>query len=355
MTERTTAHIPTGWDGVVDVTESDGWRQPWRLPPRRLATAFSPELTEHAVVPTGVRIGVVTDAPELSLSLRSTPVWTPRPRTVDVFVNGRLSQSLPVGAGAEELIARLPGERSEVQLWLPHRGAITQVGPISVAASATIEPAPATGPRWITYGSSITQCLVTASPSETWPARIARRYGWRLLDLGFAAQAYLDPFVARTIASRPADLISVELGPNLYIRGPFTERSLGGLAAGFLETIRDAHPDVPVVVFSPPVWVEREHEPNPHELTLSGVRELVENVVRVLQGLGDGNLHLVPGDELFGAADAGLTIDGLHPDAAGDALLAERFGPRLAAVLAGSAVQVPAGGPAGRPASEPVR
>lgn len=330
-------HAPTGWDGIVAATESQGWWQPWRLPPHRLAAAFSPELAEHAVVPTGVRLAMLTDASELRLRLRSTPVRQPRPRYLDVFVDHTVFQRFPVHAGVGEIAVPLPGRRSRVDVWLPHRGAITQVGAVSIPESATIEPARPEGPRWITYGSSITQCLVTDSPSRTWPARIARRFGWRLLNLGFAAQAYLDPFVARTIARRPAELICVELGPNLYIRGPFTGRSLGGLAAGFLETIRDGHPDVPVVVFSAPVWVEREHEPNPHGLTLREVRRLVENVVEVLRGLGDDRLHLVPGEEIFGAADAVSTTDGLHPDAAGDTLLAQRLGPRLAAALAAPA------------------
>ncbi|WP_051024790.1 MULTISPECIES: SGNH/GDSL hydrolase family protein [Nocardia] len=325
------------WDGVVAVSDAGRWRQPWRLPPDRLAAAFSPELAEHAAVATGVRLGLVTDAAEVTLPVHSTPIWQPRPRFVDVFVDGRLTQRVPVGSGAEDVVVALPGTRSRVELWLPHRGAVTRVGAPSASAGATVEPWESDGPRWITYGSSLTQCLITEAPSDTWPARIARTHGWRMLNLGFAAQAYLDPFVARAIAARPADLISVELGPNLYIRGPFTTRSLGGLAAGFLETIRAAHPDVPVVAFSPPVWVQRENEPNPHGLTLRDVRALVEDVVAVLQRLGDDNLHLVSGAELFGAGDAALTVDGLHPDAAGDALIAERFGPRLAAALAAAA------------------
>ncbi|WP_025351717.1 SGNH/GDSL hydrolase family protein [Nocardia nova] len=326
------------WDGVVEVSAVGQWRQPWRLPPDRLAAAFSPELSEHAAVGAGVRLALVTDAAELILPVHSAPRGPSRPRMIDVYVEDALAHRIPVGSGTERIGIDLPGKRSRVQLWLPHRGAITRVGEPELPRGASAEPWDPGGPRWITYGSSITQCLITDNPGDTWPARIARRYGWRLLDLGFAAHALLDPFVARVIASRPADLISVELGPNLYIRGPFAARSLGGLAAGFLETIRAGHPDVPIVVFSPPVWVQREDEPNPHGLTLRDVRVLVEEVVRVLRRLGDRNLHLVPGDELFGAADTGLTVDGLHPDAAGDALIAERFGPRLAALSGQDAV-----------------
>ena len=79
-----------------------------------------------------------------------------------------------------------------------------------------------------------------------------------MVNLGFAGNAMLDPYVARTMRDLPADLISVKTGVNIVGRGTFKPRTFGPAVHGFLDTIRDGHPDVPLLVISPIILPKAE-------------------------------------------------------------------------------------------------
>ena len=83
---------------------------------------------------------------------------------------------------------------------------------------APIAAAPADQPIWVHHGSSISQGSNAATPSTTWPALAAAHANLDLVNLGFSGSAMLDPFVARAIRDRPADLIAQSLGGALAIR-----------------------------------------------------------------------------------------------------------------------------------------
>ncbi|MFF4600730.1 hypothetical protein [Amycolatopsis sp. NPDC001319] len=90
--------------------------------------------------------------------------------------------------------------------------------------------------------------------------------------LGFAGQCHLDPVVARFIRDTPAELISVCLGSNVYRHCTFSARSFVPAVTGFLQTVRDGHPDTPLVVMTPIVCPTGEREPNAVGLTLADIR-----------------------------------------------------------------------------------
>jgi hypothetical protein len=114
---------------------------------------------------------------------------------------------------------------------------------------------------------------------------------------------------------------------------------------GFLDTVRDGHPDTPLLVVTPIVCPSAEDHPGPTvadqagrfdgvprseqlstgALTLRRIREILTEVVTTRQAAGDGNLHLLDGQLLFGTDDLALLPDGLHPDAQGYLLMGERF------------------------------
>ena len=60
-------------------------------------------------------------------------------------------------------------------------------------------------------------------------------------------------------------------------------------------------------------------------MTLTRVRELIQEVVAVRQRLGDTNLHYLNGLQFFGEADAVDLPDDLHPNPVGYARMGERF------------------------------
>ena len=60
-------------------------------------------------------------------------------------------------------------------------------------------------------------------------------------------------------------------------------------------------------------------------LTMRKMRTAIAALVEVRRGLGDDQLHYLSGMDLFGPADAGDLPDDLHPNEAGNELIAERF------------------------------
>ncbi|MFF0335529.1 GDSL-type esterase/lipase family protein [Streptomyces fimicarius] len=302
---------------------------PLRMPVDRLATAMSANFSRLARTTAGVRFAVRTDASELELEVENDPGGSP----LDVRVDGALAHRWTGGPGRHRIAFPLPGAGggpAEVEVWLPHLS-VTRIAAVTLRGHRQLLAAERTGRRLLVHGSSLTHCMYAAGPSESWPALVAAGRGWRLRNLGFAGEAYLDPLVARIIRDTPADLITLELGINAHIRGAFTARSWGPAVCGFLETIRDGHPHTPVVVLTPLSSPERERAVNSAGLTLEDTRSLAAEAVRVLQRLGDRALHLLDGSAIAPVADAGrLYADGLHPTAAGEYVLADRIGAELA-------------------------
>ncbi|MFD4872477.1 GDSL-type esterase/lipase family protein [Streptomyces sp. NPDC058420] len=313
-----------GWDGVAESERLPGGWLPRRISRRRLATTLSPDFTRLAAMPVGIRCGVRTDARELLLRLSVEGGGAP----VDVLVDGTLTLRAAV-EGARELVVPLGPETEhprDVEVWLPNLGYVLIDG-LGFGGHTVLAAAERTGPRWVTYGSSLTHSMFAAGPSETWSALVAREGGWRLHNLGFSGQAHLDPVVARTIRQLPADLISLELGINVHNKGTFAERSWTPAVCGFVETIRDGHPDVPIVVITPLSSPEREDTENATGLTLARIRTGTAEAVRVLERLGDRNLHTLDGLTVVPVAEAdGVYADGLHPTAEGEHVLAARIG-----------------------------
>jgi hypothetical protein len=314
--------------------DADGWSTFWRLDPRGQATGLHDwhgradrpghRLWSRAATPAGVRASWRTTATEVRLEIRAALDIYTKLAPVDFLVDGELYQRHEVEIGEQQLTVALPGDDVELTIWLPQAGAI---GVRAVDFTGDAVPSPPTGPRWLTYGSSITQCTGAYGPSETWPALVARRHGWDLTALGFAGECHLDPIAARTIRDTPARLISLCLGINIYGGATFSGRTLPGQVESFLHTVRDGHPHTPIVVITPLVAPEHEAIPNEVGLTLDDVRACVELGAR---SLADPDLQLIDGRTVLTPEEAkALYVDDLHPGPDGYRLIADRLAPLL--------------------------
>jgi lysophospholipase L1-like esterase len=315
------------WDGLGILEEAAGAWRPWRVDPARLASSLSPGLIAAARATAGVRFALRTDARSLSVNIR--PDGSPS-KPVDVFVAEQPVVRVPLSVSGDwqEVVVDLPGAPSDVEVWLPHNVGV-RLGPIELAGHGIVQRPAEPEFSWTAHGSSLTQSLAATGPSRTWTALVAKRRGWRLLNLGLAGEAHLDQSVARVIRDRPADLITLGFGINVYILASLGPRALGSAVTGFIQTVRDGHPRIPIIAVSPPVSSAREDVPNAVGLTLRHVRACVAEAVEFLRSAGDPHLHLLNGPDLLSADDAGLLMDGLHPSADGEVVLAERFDSRL--------------------------
>jgi lysophospholipase L1-like esterase len=325
------------WTGFQHCeTDADGWTTFWRLDPRGQDFGLTdwtgrPDRPGHrlwvrAATPAGVRGAWRTTATAVRLDIRAALGIYSRIAPVDVLVDGALHRRCEVRDGEQQLAVDLPGREAEVEIWLPQAGVIAIREPSFDGAAEELAP---TGPRWIAYGSSITQCGGAYGPSETWPGVVARRHGWDGVNLGFAGECHLDPVAARTIRDLPAQLISLCLGINIHGGETFNGRTLPGQVESFVATIRAGHPDTPLVVITPIPAPNHEGKPNAVGLTLDDVRALVRLGART-----DPAVEVIDGRDLLTTEEArALYADDVHPGPDGYLLLADRLAPRLASHL----------------------
>ena len=360
--------------GALEVERTEHGVLPHRLPASARRQVPDGQLAMAESQPSGVRLVVRTRATSLELDTRPTKRAylgaPPRPDGIyDLVVDGRLAgQGSVVGGntlttdmatGATDLtdgptgtlrFAGLGDGPKNVEIWLPH-DETTEL--VALRTDAPLEPVPSPGRRvWLHHGSSISQGSNAAHPTGAWPMRAAGLAGVDLVNLGFGGSALLDPFTARTMRDTPTDLVSVKIGINVVNTDLMRLRAFAPAVDGFLDTIRDGHPDAPLLVVSPLLCPIHEDTPGPSapdttalsegrlgfraagdpaevasgKLTLRVIRDELARVV-ARRAEEDPHLHLLDGRELYGAADAAeLPLpDQLHPDHATHLRIAERF------------------------------
>jgi hypothetical protein len=360
--------------GALDLERTEFGVLPHRLPARARAQCAEAQLALAEAQPSGVRLVLRTRATAVELDTLATKTVyqgaPPRPDGLyDLLVDGHLAgqasvdggniQTVDLATGATEIrpgpvgtvrFTGLPEGGKLVEIWLPHNE-LTHL--VALRTDAPVEAVAAGSRRvWLHHGSSISQGSNAASPSTTWPALAASLGGVDLVNLGLGGGALLDPFTARALRATPADLISVKIGINLVNADLMRLRAFIPAVHGFLDTIREGHPDTPLLVVSPLHCPIHEDTPGPSlpdlgdlgsgrlrfraagdpaeraagKLTLEVIREELSRIVKQ-RTADDPHLHYLDGHALYGAADcAELPLpDQLHPDAATHRRIGERF------------------------------
>lgn len=191
----------------------------------------------------------------------------------------------------------------------------------------SIEPAPA-GPRWLAYGDSITEGWVASEPGMAWPAIAARRHRLDLVNCGYAGAARGEIPSAEQLAALPSpDVLSVFYGTNCWNRIPFSTDMLAAGLRAFLGILRQAHPQVPMVVVSMIVRPDAESTPNRLGATMADLRATIETVATEL---GDAALTLVPGGDLV---KGDQLPDGIHPGDDAQWAMADAIGAAVVGAL----------------------
>ena len=317
------------WQGAVSLECTDGWVMPWRIPQADRAL-FPPDdgLPLRASMPAGVRIAFRSDTTRVAGRLADAVDRAP----LDLCCDGELVATAPLAGRDAFAFEDLPPGEKLVELWLPQTGEF-RLAALELSDGAAAAPFDDPRPRWVTYGSSLSHCGGATSPTRTWPAIVARGHGLNLTCLGFGGQCHLDPMIARVIRDLPADVVSMCLGINIYGAGSLSPRSYRPAIIGSVLTIRESHPDVPVVLMGT-IWAgAREDTPNPVGFTLKRMRAEVADVVERLRARGDANVHYVDGREILGAEPELYTEDLCHPTAEGYETMGRRFLEKVAARL----------------------
>ncbi|MEU3252515.1 GDSL-type esterase/lipase family protein [Streptomyces sp. NPDC006997] len=360
--------------GALDLERTVHGLLPHRLPARARAQNTDPQLEMAESQPSGVRLAFRSRATAVELDTlptkRAYAGAPPRPDGVyELLVDGAPASRTTVTGGhtvtvdmstgktglrpGEPGTARftgLPEHAKDIEIWLPHNE-ITEL--VALRTDAPVEPLPDRGrPVWLHHGSSISHGSDAAGPTTTWPALASRLAGVDLVNLGLGGSALLDPFTARALRDTPADLVSVKLGINVVNQDLMRLRAFTPAVHGFLDTVREGHPDVPLLVVSPVLCPMHEETPGPTaydfaalaegrlgfratgdpaqtaegKLTLAVIRAELARIVDQ-RAADDPRLHYLDGRTLYGESDAAdLPLpDGLHPDAAAHRRMGERF------------------------------
>jgi lysophospholipase L1-like esterase len=339
-----------------------------RLSPTALRHVVEPGVQMLSTFMPGARVEFLSDTTTVEIELQVTRLELPRElptiTSVDLVVDGGLVANAAVTGGTVLRIRTLdppdleveeggpssvrfdglPSRAKRIEVWLPHNASV-KVRELRIDRDAHVAQPEETRRRWVHYGSSISQCVEAPRPTSVWSALVARRVGVDLLNLAFAGEAQLDQFVARDIRDLHVDLVSLKVGINVVTADSMRERAFVPAVHAFLDTIRDGHPTVPIVVATPIICpaveerpgpthvdhlnqvyaVERTPDDSPGALSLARIRKLLEGIVTARREDGDDHVFLVSGLDLFGADDVADLPDGIHPNPEGQVRIADRF------------------------------
>lgn len=357
--------------GALDLEKTEIGIVPHRLPPQARAQFPDPQILMAESQPSGVQIVFRSTSTVIEIECRPTKVayvGAPhRPHGIyELVVDGTfvaqgtapcgntLTIDMATGSAATQpgptSSIRYDGLRASdklIEIWLPHNEA-TEL--IAIRTDAPIETAPASHrQQWLHHGSSISHGSNAPNPRAIWPVVASSGRGIDLLNLGLGGSALLDPFTARAMRDAAADFISVKLGINIVNTDLMRLRAFAPAVHGFLDTIREGHPDTPLLVISAIACPIHEETPGPcapaftddkvqfvatgdpagvstGKLTLRVIRAELERIVEQ-RAAGDTNIHYLNGLDLYGEADLAdhPLPDALHPDTATHQLIGERF------------------------------
>jgi hypothetical protein len=252
--------------------------------------------------------------------------------TVDLYCDGALVGSAALAGRDGFRFDGLPPGVKQLELWLP-QFAPFRLYELEFSPGATVgrPPDAQARPCWIAYGRSLTGAYPPLAPSRTWTAQVVQARGLRHTVLAFPGGCHLEPMLARLIRDLPADYLSLEVALSALQEASLSPRTYASAVIGFVQIVRDGHPGAPIVVQSP-IYVPRyddpaspQAHPNAVGLTLPAMRAETESAVARLHAHGDQGVHYVDGLRLYGVEHAQLSPDGLHPDAAGQLVLANAF------------------------------
>lgn len=314
-----------------------------RLPASR-AESYRKPVWNLAQSPSGGRIRFRTDAAALSIRLEYP--HPPDMRNmhafgqsgVDLYVDGGYfttatpDKDAAPGKIYERTLFDFHEQRRierEITLYLPLYMSVKVLG-IGVDTDAKISrarPFKVAKPV-VFYGTFITQGGCASRPGMSYQAMLGRALNIDFVNLGFSGNGMGEPELARAVADIDASAVVLDFAQNNR-----TLASLEQVYDPFIETIRAARPDVPIVAITPIYATREDLEPAAHA-ELDKMRQHIRQIVSRRIGAGDRNLQLIEGTDLLGPARRDGLVDGTHPNDLGFWWMAEGIEFRLRKVLA---------------------
>lgn len=197
----------------------------------------------------------------------------------------------------------LPGGYQEVTINLPLYAGVSSLQ-IGFPKDAVI--APPTSRTYGTicfYGSSITQGGCASRPGNSYSNIICRMLNADNMNLGFSGSAKGEQSIAQYIASADIAAFVMDYDHNHTVEG------LRETHYAFYETVRKAHPDIPIIMVTRPVYLEKQTADQLER------RTIIKNSYNQAVKNGDENVYFIDGNDFFPKEMPDLyTIDMTHPN-----------------------------------------
>ena len=325
----TSSFSARGGEGMMYVDASDltlvGKMMPTSNPYHRVDTTVYKGFTELESLEVrssaGMAVAFMTDSPSITVDAvfgeerKASYTMLQASRGYDLYVKtGNGWKWVAAGALAPSekdipcnIIAGLDRTRKEFLLYLPMFTELLSCR-IGVERGSSIEPAP--NPfrhRVVFYGSSFTQGTGTARSGMAYPLQFERSTGIQAISLGMGARCLMQDYVAAVLCDVEADAFVFDTFSNPPVE-MIEERLFP-----FIESIRDAHPGVPLI-FQQTILTEGTAfcpERRRNEMArMARVEELMKTAVSRYEDVFF--IHPDPSGSPYAA-----TSDGLHPDDAG--------------------------------------
>ena len=264
----------------------------------------------------GGRVRFRTDSPKITVNVKLETLAPDRAMSIyscqSVYVfegcgedSRYLGIAFPVNYEQKEYSATFNKSEGmeDITVWLPRNELISELS-VSIEDDAEIcEPTPYRYEKPIVfYGSSITECGSASSVFNGYNSIVASHLDSNFVNLGFSGSAKGELAMAEYIKSLDMSIFVYDYDHN----APNVEH-LESTHETFFLRIREANPDLPVVMMTRPAVVYGEDEKKRREVVRKTYNDAVNR--------GDKNVYFIDGETFFGEKDRYLcTVDKIHPN-----------------------------------------
>jgi len=224
----------------------------------------------------------------------------------------------------EEKTFRMPGSMETVTINLPRNDHLLSME-IGIEEGAVMEEAPEYDIYHpiVFYGSSITEGGCASRPGNAYACIVSRWLDADYRNMGFSGRARGEAGFAEYLAG----IKDMSLFVMDYDHNAPSPEYLQETHAPFFRIIREAHPELPIVILSRP---DTDKFPEDSRRRKDIIRQTYLNAVEA----GDRKVWFVDGGTFFGSEGRGeCTVDGTHPNALGFMRMAQTLYPLLCEIL----------------------
>ncbi len=164
------------------------------------------------------------------------------------------------------------------------------------------------------YGSSITHGAFASRPGISYPSMLSMKYDFEYTNLGYSGACRGQKEIVEYISTLDMSVFVLDYDHN----APNVEH-LEKTHYYVYETIRKAHPDIPIIMASRPTYDRGEYnEKKRRNIICSSYEKALQN--------GDNKVYFVDGRKKFkNFYRNGYVVDGTHPNDVGFEIMARAF------------------------------